>query len=78
MLLGFNPDIRQPSERTRTAFLFQEMWKFNTMTKKWSKTFTQNMDSDRLPEELASNAVVMKDDMMVVCVQWNGIYFPCA
>lgn len=36
------------------------------MTQKWSKIF--NTDMDRMPQELASNAVIMKDDMMVVCV----------
>lgn len=65
-ILGFNPDLRIPNETARTAYLFQEMWKFNIMTQKWSKTFTPNVDASRMPEELASNAVVMKDGMMVV------------
>lgn len=65
VLTGFNPDV-QNSRDPRTQYLFQELWKFNIMTQRWSKVFSANADADRMPVELASNAIVMKDDMLVV------------
>lgn len=62
---GFNPDVRNERDH-RTTFLFQELWKFNIMTQRWSKVFSSNADADRLPVELASNAIVMRGDMLVV------------
>lgn len=56
-------------ERERTAYLFQEMWQFNILTRKWNKVFTQNVETNRMPEELASNAVVMRGDMLVVSIK---------
>lgn len=59
---GFNPDIIDG--RRRTAFLFQELWKFDTFTKKW--TLVYGPRADGMPEELASNAVYLKEDMIIV------------
>lgn len=54
---GFNPHIASP-------YLFKEMWKFNLLTQRWSTVFTA--ESENMPEELVSNAVAIKDDIMLV------------
>lgn len=56
-MAGFNPHIMSP-------FLFRECWKFNLITKRWSKVF--NEETDGMPEELVSNAVKVIGDMMLV------------
>lgn len=53
---GYNPD----ADRN----LFSELLKYNILTQKWSRVFTQN--TEKMPQESVSNAVTMKDDIMVV------------
>lgn len=66
---GFNPDIvMDRRRRTATPLLFQELWKFDTFTKKWLLLFGPR-DSDEMPQELASNALLMKEDMIVVSLK---------
>lgn len=56
-LIGFNPNIGSP-------FLFRECWKFNLLTEKWTKVFTA--DTDNMPEELVSNALEIRSDVLLV------------
>lgn len=57
---GFNPNVgsrgRQP--------LFQELWKFDLFTKKWNIIYSPGTEG--MPVELASNAVILKNNMLIV------------
>lgn len=61
---GYNPSATPI--RMRTQYLFQEMWQYNLMTKRWRQVFGHNHDN--MPEELASNAIVWKDELIIVRV----------
>lgn len=58
---GFNPVAR-----TENSMMFQEFWRFNTLTKKWKLVFGTH---DELPQELASHAMCMNGDTVVVGCQ---------
>lgn len=64
VISGFNPEIQSP-------YLFQEFWKFNLLTQRWSRVF--NANTGNMPEELISNAVAIRDDVMLV---YGGTGFP--
>lgn len=59
---GFNPVTQRQGNR----ILFQEMWRFDLFTKKWKLWFGPRDEQEQLPSELASNAMVMEKDMIVV------------
>lgn len=64
---GFNPNIQYPNERARaprTLFLFQELWKFDLFTRKWNVVYSPSIEG--MPEELASNAVILKNNLLIV------------
>lgn len=69
--LGYNPDTEN--------HVFPELLKFNILTKKWSKVFTSG--DDKMPKESVSNAVAMKNDVLVVClagpISWPNQYENC-
>lgn len=61
---GFNPNV--PNNSTgRTLYLFQELWRFDLFTKKWSLVYSPT--DEGMPDELASNAVILKNNMLIVC-----------
>lgn len=66
---GFNPDIvtehYRATPHATTTQLFQELWRFDTFTLKW-RLLLGPRNRDVMPLELASNAVCMKEDMIVV------------
>lgn len=68
---GFNPDLVSRSRRNNTAYLFQELWKFNFITKKWQLFFRPGTSG--MPEELASNAMIMAGEMLIL---FGGTGFP--
>ncbi len=89
---GFNPNIRErtsgPIDRIdRTLYLFQELWKFDLFTKKWSKVYSSTTEG--MPAELASNAVILRNNMLIVwlyhmmdnffvwCLTVKIVYFCC-
>lgn len=57
---GFNPATRSGSH-----MLFQEFWRFNTFTRKWTLVFGPR-DHVSLPAELASHSMCMHGDIVVV------------
>lgn len=63
---GFNPWISDPMENDvvwrATKPLFKEIWKFNFATQQWKRLSGQNT----LPNELASAAVILKQDILMV------------
>lgn len=63
---GFNPNVGSTSGRNagRTLYLFQELWKFDLFTKKWNLVYAPTIEG--MPEELASNAVILKNNMLIV------------
>lgn len=62
---GFNPNITDRSRGAgRTLYLFQELWKFDLFTKKWNVVYSPSIEG--MPEELASNAVILKNNMLIV------------
>ncbi|KAJ6644230.1 Kelch domain-containing protein 10 like [Pseudolycoriella hygida] len=69
---GFNPNI---SDRARvggrTLYLFQELWKFDLFTKKWNIVYSPTIEG--MPEELASNAVILRNNMLLV---FGGTGYP--
>lgn len=44
--------------------MFRECWKFNLLTKRWSKVF--NAETENMPEELVSNAVKFLGETLLV------------
>lgn len=75
---GYNPSATPI--RMRTQYLFQEMWQYNLMTKRWRQVFGHNHEN--MPEELASNAIVWKDELIIVrvfahivTINTNSFYF---
>lgn len=61
---GFNPNIEGARGARRTLHLFQELWKFDLFTKKWNIVYSPSIEG--MPEELASNAVILKNNMLIV------------
>ena len=65
---GFNPsitpndpDMRHDPTWNRSRPLFKELWKFNFVHQFWKR-----IPSKSMPDELASNAVVLRGDVLVV------------
>lgn len=68
---GYNPLLRDEIEHheeddfwINSNPLFQELWKFNFAAREWSKF----PNSDSLPMELASNALVLHKNILMVYV----------
>lgn len=63
---GFNPHVGGERARGagRTMYLFQELWKFDLFTKKWNIVYSPTIEG--MPEELASNAVILRNNMLIV------------
>lgn len=63
---GFNPTVasRARDGTDRTLFLFQELWKFDLFTKKWNLVYSATVEG--MPQELASNAVILRNNMLIV------------
>lgn len=73
---GYNPLALDASDEEdgfseNTYPLFQELWKFNFASRKWTSFSRQ----DTLPQELASNAVVRHGNFLMVyaCVRSVGV-----
>lgn len=56
---GFNPDYHRQGRQ----FLFHELWKFNKYREQWSLVLDSQSE---MPRQLASNAVILEGDMMMV------------
>ncbi|XP_055607605.1 kelch domain-containing protein 10 homolog [Uranotaenia lowii] len=63
---GFNP----VNDEDESSCLFQELWKFNMITKEWTLLMGA---SDDLPHELASNAMAMHGDNLII---FGGTGYP--
>lgn len=61
---GFNPDLRIGPPRGRRANLFQELWKYDMLTRKWCVVL--NSKTENMPDELASSAIALKDNILIV------------
>lgn len=61
---GYNPLVDESEENINTYPLFQELWRFNFASRRWSKICKQ----ESLPHELASNAVVRHGRLLMVYV----------
>lgn len=72
---GFNPEHRRNFARRRrrrpSTSLFQELWRFNFATKQWELCL--NCEAKDMPEELASNAVTLKNDALIA---FGGTAYP--
>ncbi|XP_053685473.1 kelch domain-containing protein 10 homolog [Sabethes cyaneus] len=64
---GFNPNMPEVNE---ASCLFQELWKYDIIRKEWTLVMGPNND---LPQELASNAMILQGDTLVV---YGGTGFP--
>ena len=62
---GFNPNLNAGGQQ----YLFHELWRFDTFTKKWRLVFGSQFEG--MPNESASNAVHLKDDMVIASVLSN-------
>lgn len=70
---GFNPVTSTVRRRgTDATILFRELWRFDTFTLKWHLLFGPR-DSSDMPLELASNAMCIKENMIVV---FGGTGYP--
>lgn len=65
---GYNPSILNDEARNHDELsvhsfpLFQELWKFNFASKKWVRFNSR----ESLPQELASNAVIIHGNCLMV------------
>ncbi|CAG9865367.1 unnamed protein product [Phyllotreta striolata] len=66
---GYNPVVRDDEDENdeddfwvQSYPLFQELWKFNFASRKWTKF----RNSETLPKELASNALVLHGNILMV------------
>ncbi|XP_058463529.1 kelch domain-containing protein 10 homolog [Malaya genurostris] len=68
---GFNPNMTEVNDDDDDAScLFQELWKFDVIKREWHLIMGPNND---LPQELASNAMLLQGDTLVV---YGGTGFP--
>lgn len=72
---GYNPWVRDEVEQNedddfwiQSYPLFQELWKFNFASREWTKF----RNSETLPMELASNALILHGNILMVylCVRF--------
>ncbi|XP_058834378.1 kelch domain-containing protein 10 homolog [Topomyia yanbarensis] len=67
---GFNPNMTEVNDDDEASCLFQELWKFDIIRREWTLIMGPNND---LPQELASNAMLLQGDFLVV---YGGTGFP--
>lgn len=60
---GFNPDIPSNTGRYRDVSLFQELWRFDTLSRQWELIFGPG---EHLPDELASHAMLLLGNSILV------------
>lgn len=80
---GYNPLIRfeeyhyEDDSYIDSYPLFQELWKFNFASRQWTKF----RNSSTLPKELVSNAVILHQNVLMVCfnnfLAFIDIYIMC-
>lgn len=71
---GYNPLVAADDNGNTDAYpLFQELWKFNFASRRWTKFCRQ----ESLPQELASNAAVRNGNLLMVyaCVKTGDVSF---
>lgn len=61
---GYNPKRPTNVMRRDACILFQELWSYNFASNKWK--LLQNADNSHMPRELASNALVIYDNVLIV------------
>ncbi|TMW47610.1 hypothetical protein DOY81_007309 [Sarcophaga bullata] len=60
---GYNPKRPANVMRRDACILFQELWSYNFASNKWK--LLQNADNSHMPRELASNALVIYDNVLI-------------
>lgn len=61
---GYNPKSRTNAMRRGACMLFQELWAYNFATNRWK--LLQNADNSDMPRELASNALAIYNNVLIV------------
>lgn len=60
---GFNPNMAVVNDDDDASSLFQELWKYDLIKNKWTLIMDPSND---LPQELASNAMILHGDTLIV------------
>lgn len=68
LLGGFNPEMASIA-RPAAACLFTEFWKYNIATRKWELLVDRK--TKNMPRELASNAIVMYRNAVIVSIMYS-------
>ena len=68
---GYNPKRPTNVMRRDTCILFQELWSYNFASNKWK--LLQNADNSHMPRELASNALVIYDNVLIVSIFYSFV-----
>lgn len=58
----YDPEMQNDETWMESKPLFKELWKFNLVTQEWRRLPCQ----DSMPNELASNAVILKGDTLMI------------
>ncbi|XP_059614073.1 kelch domain-containing protein 10 homolog [Phlebotomus argentipes] len=67
---GFNPDIPSNTGPYRDVSMFQELWRFDTLTLEWELIFGPG---EQMPAELASHAMLMLGNSILI---FGGTCYP--
>lgn len=66
---GFNPNMAVVNNDDGDASsLFQELWKYDFIRNEWTILMDPSND---LPQELASNAMTLHEDVLIVRITWT-------
>ncbi|XP_055686745.1 kelch domain-containing protein 10 homolog [Lutzomyia longipalpis] len=67
---GFNPNIPSNTGVIRDVSLFQELWRYDTLSREWELIFGPG---EEMPEELASHAMLMLGNSILI---FGGTCYP--
>lgn len=67
---GFNPNVGNLEENEVANCMFKELWKFDLFSKAWSLILS---DKSNLPVELASHAMFLYGDYLMVSALWTKL-----
>lgn len=63
---GYNPNNRTSAVHQESNLLFRELWSFNFASNRWK--LIQNATNSDMPRELASNALVIHNNVLIVSI----------
>jgi len=74
---GYNPRSALIAARRGRCLLFQELWSYNFATNRWKLELNAD-NASNMPTELASNALAIHNDVLIVSIECTHVYvFSC-